>query len=767
MLRIAAVSLLGLVVVIWILVSWTVNRQGLDADDLEDLEGVVVEVDDHGIPTITAGDWLALVEAQGHVVASQRLFQMDLMRRAAAGRLAELFGAAAVEHDRRRHLEDWQGAARRGAELLPEGERELCDRYAAGVNRFIEDNSGRWSLEYVLLRTDPEPWSCADTILVALNMAEQLSTGAGREALESVWRGAMDEEWADFLFPKDHPWNEPLFGENPKRLALPTSPLPKTAIGDVLAVARPVAAADSPAAGSNSWAWRGPSGSYLANDPHLAANVPHLWYVLRLRISPDEWVVGICIPGLPGVVIGINPHIAWAFTNVGEDVDDYVEETLSSDGSKYLARIEDGREVWQPVEERQSAIKVRGGSDVAVVGRHTHRGPLSSREHLGDAEYSRQWLPLRQDSDLARLWTVQLNRARSWEEANAALDAFRFPAQNALIMERGGGLGYRATGSGIQRQTSGRLPRPAAQGEWLGLEPPSERQRKWIPAGDDVASLATANQRIWVDEYGHDFAGDRRAARIRELLASSSELTHADMESFQLDTKSRYHGIILRWVADHGTPDGDRQEEMVARWRAWDDVAFANGETFSEALAVEKALRELLLLQVRKHLLPAKLQEIPYRALRKDAWILATLEADAGLERFGLDAQEVANHLIGVGQSAPPRYIAENRWRAQHPFVGRVPLIGRSFRVTEYAQWGHSSLVRVEGPHFGASARLVWVLSDPAQSTWITPVGQSGHVGSEHYDDLQALFYGDERLKVFDTGHDWGFADPDAADAVD
>jgi penicillin amidase len=461
----------------------------------------------------------------------------------------------------------------------------------------------------------------------------------------------------------------------------------------------------------------------------------------------------------------MNPHIAWSFTNIGEDVDDYVEETLSDDESKYLARVEDGREVWEPIEERQSTIKVRGGADVEVVGRHTHRGPLSTREHLGDAKFSRQWLPLRQDAELARLWTVQLGRARSWDEANEALDAFRFPAQNVLIMEKSGGLGYRATGSGIEREGSGRLPRPAVQGEWRGLKPPSERLRKWIPAGDEVASLATANQRIWVDEHGHDFAGDRRAARIRELLASSTELTQEDMESFQLDTKSRYHGIILRWVADHGEQENDRAKGMVERWRAWDEVAFANGETFTEALAVEKALGELLLRQVRKHLLPAKLREIPYRALRKDAWLLATLEADGGVERFGLDAREVADHLIGVAQAAPPRYIADNRWRAQHPFVGRVPIIGRSFRVTEYAQWGHSSLVRVEGPHFGASARLVWVLSDPAQSTWITPVGQSGHVGSDHYSDLQALFYSDERLKVFDTGHDWGFSDPEAASA--
>ena len=240
------------------------------------------------------------------------------------------------------------------------------------------------------------------------------------------------------------------------------------------------------------------------------------------------------------------------------------------------------------------------------------------------------------------------------------------------------------------------------------------------------------------------------------MLSSRPDLSREDMEDLQLDTESRYHAMVLSWVVDHGAPATPAQEAIVARWRAWDGMAYAQGETFAEALDVTRALYELLLAQVRVQLLPASVRELRYSWRMQDAWLIATLQSEGGMAVFGLDSAEVANYLLEVAVRPRQRHVKRNRWQAQHPFVGRIPIVGDLFRVDEYLQWGFSSLVRVERPRFGASLRFVFDLSDPAESTWITPVGQSGHPGSSHDRDLQPLWHGAKRLKVLATGHDWG-----------
>jgi len=296
--------------------AWgVVSRQG-DVDWEADGS---VELDEWGVPTLTA---------------SERMWQMDLTRRLAEGRLAEWFGQVAVDRDRSRRVEDWSGVAERAALELPTEEHHYCTRYAAGVNRFIDENPGAWGLEYVLLGTAPEPWTCADSMLVLFVMAERLSSTAWRDEQKAAWVDALDEEWVRFLFPQDHPWNEPLFGESPGELALPTTTLPSTPLAEALG--RSVAGA-GPMEGSNSWAWRGRSARLLANDPHLGNTVPQIWYAVRMRVSEDDWVVGMSIAGLPGVVLGMNPHLAWAYTNTGEDVDDLLVERV--EGNRYLHAV--------------------------------------------------------------------------------------------------------------------------------------------------------------------------------------------------------------------------------------------------------------------------------------------------------------------------------------------------------------------------------------------------------------------------------------------
>jgi len=466
-----------------------------------------VVFDQKGIPTLTADHWRNLIEAQGYVVASERMWQMDLMRRKASGRLAEWFGSKALAIDIRRRVEDWPGVLESASTSLPDDERLLCETYAKGVNRFIEDFEGSWGIEYRLLGDRPEPWSCRDSLAVVLTMSEVLTGYVSREAKQHRWRSHLSRDWQAFLFPRDHPWNRPLFNDSQARatteLSLPAEFIDSTE-GEKKVFNKLL---DYISIGSNSWAARDKSHRYLANDPHLAYSVPMLWYAMRLRISPEEWVVGIALPGIPGIIIGMNPHYAWSFTTTNEDVDDLIEEKIDPGKNFYLAREDE----WRPIKEEESVIEVKDQDPVVVKVRSTHRGPLIEVEDLPGRLFSRQWLPLK--PGMLRLPVIKLNQARDWRSFNMAIDQMKNPAQNVTYVDRKGNIGIRIAGTGVIRRRSGRFIHQGEKGEWLGFEDPAARRRAFYAAEDPVRfALPITNQRMWIDDWGHhwDDAGDEK-----------------------------------------------------------------------------------------------------------------------------------------------------------------------------------------------------------------------------------------------------------------
>lgn len=745
-----------------------VRCQVEDPEALSAESGARVVFDASGIPTIEADDWAKVFEAQGYVVAAHRMFQMDLMRRVASGRLSAWFGTQTLDIDRRRRLEDWDRVATEGLKNLKPQDRAFIEAYAKGVNRFIDTHRWRWGLEYLLLQEAPERWAPKDCLLLMLNLAEYLSTSAEPEVLPSLWQDALPPAWARFLFPAEHPWNEPYFGERsavplarPLNAALPRSPL------DSQDTARAgLALPPEVFYGSNNWSWCGESGCFLANDPHLFHTVPHLWFGVRLRVASDDWVVGSSVPGLPGVVLGMNPSLAWAFTNVGEDVDDYLLERVDVTKKSYVDRIEDGMEVWAPIEERPFEIEVRGGKSETGVAWFTRRGPLQERPPL-KGYYSRQWLPLQ--PGILR-FSVDLNFARDWASLNAAADGLSTPAQNIVFVDRAGNMGYRASGYGVRRQISGARPQPALEGAWLGIEPPASRRRFLYEVGEGTSPesqnarfdptsprfIATNNQRIWVDQFGHRWDNDLRHERILRALRAKDTFSQADMWQLQRDTESRYLRELLKWIADHADVQGAPESAIANRWQAWDGVAETDARSFTDGLQADALLTNLAIGRVRRRFLSrGASQDLEYSAIQRTGWVIEVLSHPDGLGVFGLDEREVATHILNTVSRAPKRlYSEENRWGAQHPFSA-IPLLGKLFEVDAPEQIGYDDVLRVEMPTYGASVRMVWNLRDPMKSVWSYPVGQSGHVTSTHYRDLQAVWMKGQPITVFDDRFEW------------
>lgn len=741
--------------------------QGLEDDFWKSYTTATVTMDRHGIPTIEGKSWGEVIEAQGFVVAASRLWQMDLIRRKASGRLSEWFGEAAFAHDERMSKEGRIDVVRAAVDRLPPHERTTCDLFAQGVNAFIREHPGRWGAEYFVLRAEPEPWVCADSLLVLLEMSDMLTASADREAKREVWRRHLSPAWENFLFPLDHPWNRPMFGTPPRAApALPPAseflkprPLDDEELGAALSVET------SAIVGSNNWAWRGRTGVFLANDPHLGLMVPGIWYAMRLRVSKSEWAVGSALPGIPGVIIGMNPAVAWAFTNTGEDVDDYLAETISEDGKSYLAQSENGRPIWEPITKRTYAVTVKGETKPReVVASFTRRGPLVTVPVLGAGLYSRQWLPLKEG--VLRLPVLELMRARSYEAFDRSLDAMTIPSQNVLIADRHGGLGYRMTGTGVIRKVSGQRPQPGPIGEWGGLEESRQRLRLYVSPDKDKDApqyLATANERVWVDPNGATWAADDRKDRIMQVLSGRDNFVREDMERLHLDTRGRFRKQLLQWVAGHVEAGSDKERALVDAWQAWDGDSRSNSRAFAQSTLVEDRMMAVLTARVSETF-PEADRAVPYAWFLDRAWLLVVMEApgDEGFQPFGLTASEVARYLLEhvVANDAELRpHDESNQFKGHHPFVGQVPILGGLFGVDAPHQWGAHDLVLAESPSFGPSMRMVWDLKDPSRSTWIFPVGQSGHMGSKHYRDMQKSWIAGTTFPVFDDGLEWSFAE--------
>ena len=452
--------LAGLVALI--LVAGSVALHRFAAGSLATLDGeirvaglsgpVSIERDRYGVPTIRGGSRADVARATGFVHGQDRFFQMDLLRRSTAGELAELFGAAAADFDRRRRIHRLRPLARSVLDRTAPAQRALLQAYAEGVNAGL-DALPVAPFEYLVLRAEPEPWRPEDIVLGNLAMFFELTDhDASRESGYAALLDGIPEPLGRFVFAPGNRWDAPMVGGAWEVPPIPgpevcdlrgansagSSPVQELGIQPVLAVADsrlgsqrgvqgnlPVAGGrhdrppdprlDPPVAGSNAWAVAGHRAAtgraMVANDMHLGLNVPNTWYRARLIVtgeSPDGPpaldATGVTLPGAPLIVAGSNGAIAWGFTNSRGDWSDLVLlETDPADPGAYLTP--DG---YAPFDEFEETIAVRGGEPEVVGYRWTRWGPVVGTDHRGRLRALR-WLahvPEAVDLGLAQLETA-------------------------------------------------------------------------------------------------------------------------------------------------------------------------------------------------------------------------------------------------------------------------------------------------------------------------------------------------------------------------
>jgi penicillin amidase len=712
---------------------WFIRSQGISNAQLAKYTKATILRDQMGVFSIDGFDWLQIIQAQGFAAASERLFQMDLMRRKGDGALAEIFGKDALSYDRQQRLEDWRYYASKAYETMGAKQRDTCDAYARGVNEFIDQFPSQTGIEYLFLNSKPATWSCVDSILVAMVLSDNMTRSWSRDLDMSEWRKVLPDSWWNFVFPTRHPWNELVFDHTSAPiLPAPEPQLPASHPRDedfILNTATDPRGLN----GSNSWAYRGEHGAWLANDPHVANTVPQLWLPMRLSTADGWWVVGVAAPGLPGVLIGMNNHLAWSITNTAEDVDDAVFETPD-----------------QIIETTKREIFVRGGESESITIRRTPRGPIV-KEISPQKWVARQWLA--QKTGILSLPAENLNHASDWETFNQAIDEFRFVPLSFTMLDRNQNMGLRISGCDVSKVSPGSYAVSWEHSAWAPECPTTGRRRLYLPFDETkkTAFIATANQRLWDDQKIHNWADDDRINRIREILSQSESLTMDDMRLLQLDTTTPFHRKFLNWLIQNGQSSLLDPSQLKA-WQGWTGDIKDCPMCMSEADDLSLILDQLILNQISSNFSPSKSPLPTVRREMKRARIVYAIEKREVLGALGLQANEVADGLLRWVSRKSSRKIKpwqeRNLWGAQHPFVGRIPLIDRIFMVKDWPQFGAATTVRAERPNHGPSMRVIWSLGNPTLSQWSFPVGASGHALSPHYQNWLNLWQSGGMMQI-------------------
>ncbi len=721
---------------------------------------VLIERDSLGVVTIRGATRLDVARATGFVHAQERFFQMDLSRRRAAGELAELFGPAALPADRALRIHQFRARARRIVAAASAADRALMEAYAAGVNAGLASLKNA-PFEYLVLRSDPAPWRPEDAILVVFAMYVQLQDENGsRESVYGVMHDLLPEPLYEFLAPRGTEWDAPVVGEPFRTPAIPGPEVwdlraqPTTTVELQAPQMRWSEGVADEVAGSNNWAVAGShttdGRAILANDMHLAIRVPNTWYRASLVYRDDRGrerrITGVTLPGAPVVVVGSNGAVAWGFTNSYGDWSDLVVlEPAPGDSDAYLTP-----EGPRRFEHHREVVHVKGREDEVLDVVTTLWGPVVDRDHRGRRRALR-WVA--HDPEAVNLGLLRLEKASSVEQALELANRTGVPAQNFVVADSAGHIGWTILGP-IPRRFGfdGRLPTSWADGShgWAGYLSPAEYPRIVDPPG---GRIWTANARVvsgpMLAKLGDGgYALGARARQIRDDLFAVDKAREGDMLRIQLDDRARFlqrwHDLLLQILTPEAVAADPRRAEfrrLVEEWGGRAAVGsagyrmvrafriFLSREVFGVLTAACRAAdsrfsygwvpqREGPLWRLVSEQ-PAHLLDPRFRSWQE----LFLAVVDSTIDRFVRDGSSLAAHTWGE----------RNTTEIRHPLSRFIPGVSRWLDMPRLQLPGDSNMPRVQGPASGASERLVVSPGHEEDGLFHMPCGQSGHPLSPYY----------------------------------
>ncbi|MGI2328847.1 penicillin acylase family protein [Planococcus sp. YIM B11945] len=714
--------------------------EGEQAVSILDSE-VVVTRDDMGVPHIQAESDADLYRAQGYVQAQDRMFQMDLSRRQASGRLAEVVGAAAVGTDKFFRTFSLRDAAEKSWNGYNAEAKQVLEWYAEGVNAYMQEakEEGTLSFEFTLLGYEPEEWTPTDSLTIGKFMAYDLGGN---------WSTLAIRHWALNEFPEDkakelfitYPENAPAIIEaNLKQ--------PVKVAGEFDGSVIP-----PEFNGSNNWVVSGDktvSGKpLLADDPHLGLSTPSIWYQMHLE-SPEQNVSGVIFAGIPGIILGHNEKIAWGVTNVGPDVQDlYIETPNPENPTQFLY---EGK--WEQAEVRNEPIKIKDGKTEEFEVVVTRHGPIISNvlyeEEDPGALFSMQWTALEPTLELQAV--LSFNKASDWNEFETAMEDFQSPAQNFVFASTDGTIAYKANGRiPIRKTGDGQLPVPGDSADygWKGYVPFDELPKLVNPK---EGFIATANNQVVDDSYPYhitDFwAQPYRYERIAEVLEASDELTPEDMMALQMDQKNLYAAEFLDDMIAAVRSETHDFDDLLDMMEQWDQV---DSKDEAAPLVFHQWMKKLPVTLLADEFPEDVFGMLPGKNHITDEMMRDAFAGNEGawVTEYGGTGKWLADSLEATVSELEDEFGDKfNDWnwgeRHQltfpHPLAGASPIFEQFLNPDPVPIGGSNITVQAAASDsegnvdHGASWRFVADLSDLSSAYHIVGPGQSGHMKSDYF----------------------------------
>ena len=739
---------------------------------------VTVERDNWGVPHIRAKSVEDLAEAQGYVTAQDRLWQMDLLRRAARGQLSEILGPTTLEIDKDFRVLNFGRAADRDMEMVSPEVGKVLEAYARGVNRFIEQHSTKLPIEFALLNYKPQPWRPADTLMIGCYMYRTLTDTRVEKMGRAIVTAKVGPELASDLYSREASMDhfvvgDPNVGKEARSSVQPDGDQDEDDDEmdpeDVLKASRetfsPHSAAGVPdltsalaeavkdwigesqrqirhGLGSNNWVV---SGGYtatgkplLANDMHLELTLPPIWYEVHLT-APGWNVKGFALPGVPMVIVGHNDRIAWGFTNSGADVLDlYIETFHPENRDEYRVNGE-----WKKADVYDEVIKVKGAADEHLRVVVTRHGPVVHQE--GDKGYAMRWTVL-EPGALCNSYGW-LGKAQNWGEFREIMKGIWGPGQNVVYADVDGNIGY-VLGARVpmRKKGHGEVPEPGDTDdyEWTGYIPFEQLPQVFNP---ESGLIVTANARVTGPDY-KPYITDHweepyRTARIYDLLHDKHDLRPEDILKVQTDTFSYPHLFLAEQLvaaAKVAPPKDAHARKLIQVAKDWNGMADANSPVVSFLDAtLHQALHLVLEPYLGKDTDEYRWRRVAFlqRVLteRPTRWLPPNFKNYD--ELLSAAADLAVKQLEERTKEADPddwEWKRFNYLDVLHP-LGHEGILKKLLSITNRPQSGTEWSPRAASRRHGPSERFVANLADWDESIMLIPGGESGQPGSEHYRD--------------------------------
>lgn len=733
----------------------------IDADGLT--SPVEIYRDSFAVPYISAQNEIDAAFALGFVHAQERMFQMDITRRAGEGRLSEILGNKVLPFDKMFRTIGLMRVVEKHYPEMSGVTKEQLSAYSNGVNAYLNSRDS-YSIEFDLLGYTPYGWKPVHSLLVAKLMAWELNISWWTDITFSHLVQRFGAEKAAEILPG--------FDENaptiiPKGLANADKILFDLVATDKQF--RDFIGMHGTHIGSNNWvvnAEKSASGkAIIANDPHLAFSVPGKWLVASVK--GGNWKAqGFTLPGVPAIVIGRNDNISWVLTNVMTDDADFYIEKFDSSKTKYFFN---GR--WNNLEIVKDTIHVKDSSDAVIQIKSTHRGPVISGIHpyqklfpdtiQTKADISMRWTALEFSDEFFGIYGV--NNSNNWNEFEESVQYFTVPGQNFVYGDREGNIGYICAAKLPKRNFNS--PTLVYDGttdnyDWQGYVPYNQMPKLFNPSKNYIAS---ANNKT-VSEFKYHISNiwepSSRIFRITEILEMKDKLSVSDFKSIQMDFQSHYAVTIVKRLLEafkNTTVNEKNLKTALQLMNEWDFVMNKYSQAPSIYLVyVQNLLKNIFMDEMGENLFKEYvfIANVPYRMIEE----ICNGKYVTWIDNINTEKKESFNEIIRQSfidalielEDRFGNDMADWQWRNihtvtfNHLFSGQSDIIDNIVNIGPYPISGDGTTVfnteySFTDPYkvkLGPSMRYIYNFANNDYLYYILPTGQSGHIMSDHYSDM-------------------------------